>query len=291
MRVPAKVNLHLGVGPLRTDGYHEVATVFCAVSLYDDIVAESSETLRLTVDGEGAHLPTDQGNLAYRAASLLASETGVKPEVSLHIHKQIPVAAGLAGGSADAAGTLLACNELWKTGLTVDELAGLASTLGSDVAFPLYGGVALGAGRGEILTPVAADVDLRLVLAISHQGLSTPAVYAELDRLRGDAATTESASDPEGIVAALRRGDVGAVAELLCNDMQSASLSLRHTLANVLELGGGASGLVSGSGPTIFFLARSADEEHHLVAALAPHCRRTLVVTAPVPGAQLSYTP
>ncbi len=155
VRAPAKVNLHLGVGPLRPDGYHDLVTVFHAVDLTDEIVARPADRLEICVAGEGsADLPTDEGNLAWRAAALLAEHAGVAPRVRLEITKSIPVAGGMAGGSADAAAALVACAALWGTGTPRTVLAELAARLGSDVAFPLFGGTALGTGRGEVLTPV-----------------------------------------------------------------------------------------------------------------------------------------
>ncbi|MDI1290032.1 MAG: 4-(cytidine 5'-diphospho)-2-C-methyl-D-erythritol kinase, partial [bacterium] len=152
VRVPAKVNLQLSVGPLRADGFHGLATVFQAVNLTDEIVARprADSGISLTMSGEGeGTIPLDSGNLAYRAAELLAVHAGIEPSVDLHIHKTIPIAGGMAGGSADAAGALVACDALWRLATPREELMELAAELGSDVPFALHGGTAIGTGRGE----------------------------------------------------------------------------------------------------------------------------------------------
>ncbi|MBT8225324.1 MAG: 4-(cytidine 5'-diphospho)-2-C-methyl-D-erythritol kinase, partial [Dactylosporangium sp.] len=188
--VPGKINLYLGVGPRREDGYHELTTVYSAISLYDEITAtaggEDGAPGSLTIDGEGAgSLPLDRGNLAVRAAESLAALIGADPRVRLRLRKRIPVAGGLAGGSADAAATLVACDGLWDGGLPLAKLASLAADLGSDVPFLLYGGTAVGTGRGEVIEPVPGGGQTRhWAVAVASGGLSTPAVYAELDRLR-----------------------------------------------------------------------------------------------------------
>ena len=182
VRAPAKVNLHLSVGASRADGFHELVTVFHAISLYDEVTATPAHDLSLRIRGEGeGTLPDDDDNLVIRAARLLAARTGVDAACRLELVKKIPVAAGLAGGSADAAATLVACDSLWGTGLGRAELLELAAELGSDVGFGLTGGTALGTGRGERLTPVLAAGRWHWVLAIADDGLSTPQVYAELE--------------------------------------------------------------------------------------------------------------
>lgn len=190
VRVPAKVNLHLGVGPLRRDGYHELNTIYHAISIYDELTARRGDTLALTMEGEGTgELALDDTNLVIRAAHALAGYAGVLPHARLHLRKQIPLAGGLAGGSADAAAALVACDALWGTGLSRDELAGIAADLGSDVPFLIYGGTALGTGRGEAISPVLArPTSWHWVVAIADGGLSTPAAYRELDRLRDSGA-------------------------------------------------------------------------------------------------------
>ena len=294
VRVPAKVTLHLSVGPARADGYHELVTVFHAVSLWDDVVATSTREpgITLTIEGEGAGVvPVDATNLAWRAADLLARRVGLQPAVSLHLRKGIPVAGGMAGGSADAAGTLLACDALWDLGRPRSELMALAAELGSDVPFALHGGTAIGTGRGEQLTPVLGRGSFHWVFALAAGGLSTPAVYAECDRLRGD----EEVSDPyvsDLLMQALRAGDGLLLGKALHNDLQTPALSLRPALRQVLEVGeeyGALGGIVSGSGPTCAFLV--ADEESALDLAVAltasGTCRTVKRATGPVHGARV----
>ena len=295
VRVPAKVNLQLSVGPLRSDGFHELATVFQAVGLYDEVVARPNDGpgVALTVSGEGeGHLPLDDENLAYRAAVLLAEHTGVEPRVALHIHKSIPVAGGMAGGSADAAATLLACDTLWRQSTPRDELMALAGELGSDVPFALHGGTAIGTGRGRVSLrscPVAPSTGC----SPSPRGaLSTPAVYRECDRLRGGRKVPEPyVSDM--LMQAMRAGDAVLLGKALHNDLQAAALSLRPALRQVLEVGedfGALGGLVSGSGPTCAFVAR--DDEHALDIAVALTasgvCRTVRRAVGPVVGARVT---
>jgi 4-diphosphocytidyl-2-C-methyl-D-erythritol kinase len=292
VRVPAKVNLHLSVGPLGEDGYHELVTVFHAVSLHDEVTATPARDLSLGITGEGAgELPLDERNLAWRAAVLLAEKAGVPPAVRLDVSKGIPVAGGLAGGSADAAATLVACDALWQTGLERADLLELAAQLGADVAFSLTGGTALGTGRGERLTPVLAAGRWHWVLAVAGDGLSTPKVYGELDRLR-DELELPAAGEPDRLINALRVHDPAALGELLANDLQAPALALRPELRRTLWVGtdlGAIGAIVSGSGPTCAFLSRSREAAVRLAAALAGAgvCRTVRVAHGPVPGARV----
>jgi 4-diphosphocytidyl-2-C-methyl-D-erythritol kinase len=296
VRVPAKINLHLAVGPLREDGYHELVTVFHAVALYDTVTATPARDLSIGLQGEGAsELPQGPDNLAWRAAVLLADRSGVAPTVRLDLVKGIPVAGGLAGGSADAAATLVACDALWGVGLDRAELIELAAELGSDVAFALAGGTALGTGRGERLTPVLAAGRWHWVFAISETGLPTPRVYAELDRMRV-AGDPPSSGEPDRLINALRSHDPGRLGGLLANDLQAAAISLRPDLRRTLRSGldlGALGGVVSGSGPTCAFLARSREAAVRLAASLAGAgvCRTVRVAHGPVPGARISPEP
>lgn len=292
VRASAKVNLHLAVGALRPDGFHDLTTVFHAVDLHDDVEATPGEGTTVTVTGEGAEsVPLDGENLAVQAARLLAEHVGRKADVALAITKGIPVAGGCAGGSADAAATLVACDALWGTGLTRTGLASLAARLGSDVPFALHGGTALGTGRGERLTPVLARFSTSWVLALADGGLSTPDVYRELDRQRGSGPVAV-ASEPSAVLAALRAGDPVALGHALTNDLQAPALSLAPQLRRLLETGrelGALGCLVSGSGPTVAMLARDADAADSLAAALAGYgvCRAVRRADGPAPGARI----
>jgi 4-diphosphocytidyl-2-C-methyl-D-erythritol kinase len=294
VRVPAKINLHLGVGPLRPDGYHEVTTVYHAVGLFDEISARSADTLALTMDGGGAgELALDSTNLVIRAVHALAEATGRDPHARLHLRKQIPLAAGLAGGSADAAATLVACDALWGTGMSRDDLATVAAEVGSDVPFLVLGGTALGLGRGERVSPVLApNRAWHWVLALADGGLSTPDVYRELDRLRSSGEAPDPAGTADGILAALRQRDATVLAASLVNDLQAAALSLRPSLRDTLADGveaGGLAGIVSGSGPTCAFLCRDAASAEAVAKALEESrtCRAVRTATGPVAGARL----
>jgi 4-diphosphocytidyl-2-C-methyl-D-erythritol kinase len=294
VRVPAKVNLQLSVGPVRPDGYHELATVFQAVSVFDEITARSraDEGITLSISGEGeGQLPADGDNLAFRAAEALAEFFGIAPAVDMHIRKSIPVAGGMAGGSADAAAALVACDALWRLGASKDELAEIAANLGADVPFALHGGTAIGTGKGENLMPVLSRGSIHWVFALADGGLSTPAVYAECDRLR----FTRSAPEPyvsDMLLQAIRAGDPVLLGKCLHNDLQAAAVSLRPGLHQVLEVGddlGALGGLVSGSGPTCAFVART--EEHALDIAVgltaSGVCRTVKRASGPVAGAKV----
>ena len=296
VRVPAKVNLQLAVGPVRADGYHDLVTVFHAVSLFDEVTVSPAARDSVTVTGEGAgQVPADDSNLAVLAARAVAEVSGPAsrevPGLAIRIRKRIPVAAGLAGGSADAAATLVACNELWRSGLGQPELAELAASIGSDVAFTLTGGTAVGMGRGEQVTPALTSGNYHWVLAFAHGGLSTAEVYAAHDRI--------CAAGPDGgqrpaldtaLMTALRSGDAAGLGPLLANDLEPAAISLRPELRRTLAAGvefGALGAMVCGSGPTCAFLARSARHARDLAVALAGAgvCRTVARVTGPAAGA------
>ena len=292
VRVPGKVNLYLGVGDRRADGYHELTTVFHAVSLADDVTVRAADILSLRVHGEGAgEVPADARNLAWQAAELMAEHVGRAPDVEITIDKSIPVAGGMAGGSADAAAVLVGINALWELGVPRRDLHAIAARLGSDVPFALHGGTALGTGRGEELTTVLARNTFHWVLAFGAGGLSTAAVYAEIDRLRAAGAPPQLA-DPEPLLTALSSGDPHELAPLLGNDLQPASLSLEPNLRRTLRAGaesGALAGIVSGSGPTCAFLCASAEAAVQVSAELAGAgvCRTVRVASGPVNGARV----
>ena len=300
VRVPAKINLQLAVGPLRPDGYHGLVTVFHAIGLFDMITVTAAAADSVTVTGEGAgQVPADGDNLALRAVralrAVVAAQAG--PEVAVTINKRIPVAAGLAGGSADAAAALVACNELWRAGLSQRELCEVAAGVGSDVAFALLGGTAVGRGRGERLTPALMPAArYHWVLAFADGTLSTPEVYGTLDRLRaanGGVGDPGKVAEPElstELMAALRAGDLERLGRSLSNDLQAPAISLFPALRKTLDVGrefGALGALVSGSGPTCLFLARDARQATDLAVALsgAGVCRTVTRASGPVPGA------
>ncbi len=272
-RVPGKVNLQLSVGPLGSDGFHEVTTVFQAISLFDDVTVSegvSKSGVTISVTGQTAHgVPADASNLAIRAANLMIKEYEIPADLEIKLKKEIPVAGGMAGGSADAAGVIVGLDSFYELGLSRDEMEKIAAQIGSDVPFSISGGVAIGTGRGDQITPALAKGNYTWVLALSNQGLSTPAVYQECDRLR-EGLSIASPQVSEVLMQALRAGDAKALGKALSNDLQAAACSLRPALRLVLDVGidyGALGGIVSGSGPTVAFLV--SDEEHAMDLTVA----------------------
>ncbi|MBC7267298.1 MAG: 4-(cytidine 5'-diphospho)-2-C-methyl-D-erythritol kinase [Streptomyces sp.] len=296
VRVPAKVNVQLAVGAARPDGFHDLANVFLAVGLYDEITvtpAGPGTGVRVTCDGPDAALvPLDGTNLAARAAEALAARYGRGPDVRVHIAKDIPVAGGMAGGSADGAGALVACDALWGTGASRAELLDICAGLGSDVPFSLIGGAALGTGRGEKLTALDVGGVFHWVFAMAERGLSTPAVFREFDRLaEGRDVPAPVASRP--LLDALAKGDPDALAAAVSNDLQPAALSLFPALADTLAAGtaaGALAALVSGSGPTTAFLARDPESAAKVADALrgSGTCRTVRTASGPARGATVT---
>lgn len=293
VRVAGKVNLALRSGHRRPDGYHSLANVFQAVSLFDEVEASWAEPGSFTVrviGEQAAKVPTDDTNLAVKAARLLAG-AAQKPSLGadLVIRKSIPVAGGMAGGSADAAGALLACAVLWDLDVSPDELRTFGAQLGADVPFCLAGGTALGTDRGDRLAPVLSRGNYHWVLAFSEGELSTPAVFEKFDELGLGADHLEA---PPELLNALVSGDVQALGRSLVNDLEPAALALRPQLAQVLEAGrdlGALAAMVSGSGPTVAFLAANEPDAVDLSAKLSGEgvCRAVKRVSGPVPGARL----
>lgn len=301
--MPAKVNLQLAVGPARPDGFHSLVTVFHAISLFDEVTVRPARRTSLAVTGEdAAAVPADHTNLAWQAVVALAAAAGRPTRdaaVTIDIRKRIPVAGGLAGGSADAAAALVACNELWRARLSTEELAQLGARLGSDVPFALLGGTAVGRGRGEELTRALAAGSYHWALAFGRGGLSTAQVYATCDRLRaGRGGSGDGPSGPAvpelstDLMAALRSGDPAAVGPLLSNDLQPAALSLQPELRRTIAAGreyGALGAIVSGSGPTCAFLARSPAHAREIAVALTGTgvCRAVARASGPAPGAAI----
>ena len=271
VRVPGKVNIYLGVGPREFSGYHELATIFQAVGIYDEVTVSPADSL--TISGLGAYsdrIPTGNTNLAWKAAQLVASACGEEPNIHIQIDKSIPIAAGMAGGSADAAATLLACDTYWNAGIPRDQIDAMAATLGSDVPFMLHGGCALGIGRGDVLSPVMIRGSFHWVFATFDEGLSTAQIYEKTDELRGLEFEVEP-EVPTELLSALARGDAPALGRLMHNDLQLAAIKYRPQLGRVLEQGidlGALGAVISGSGPTCAFLVRDESSAIDLVVAL-----------------------
>ena len=294
-RVPAKVNLQLSVGPLGSDGFHEVTTVFQAISLFDDVTVATAlegEGIKISISGQtSSGVPADSSNLAVKAAELMIKNYDLPADLIIKLKKEIPVAGGMAGGSADAAGVIVGLDSLFELGLSRDEMEIVGSKIGSDVPFSICGGVAIGTGRGDQITPALSKGSYNWVLALSGQGLSTPSVYQECDRLReGLSISTPLVSEP--LMQALRAGDAKALGKALTNELQPAACSLRPALRLVLDVGvdyGALGGIVSGSGPTVAFLV--SDDEHamDLTVALSASGVVSSVVraTGPAHGARI----
>ena len=271
VRVPGKVNVYLGVGPREFSGYHELATIFQAVGIYDEVTVSAADSLKIRGLGALAdQIPTDETNLAWKAEKQEPRPCGEDPNIHIQIDKSIPIAAGMAGGSADAAATLVACDTYWNAGIPRDQLDAMAATLGSDVPFMLHGGCALGVGRGDVLSPVMIRGSFHWVFATFDEGLSTAQIYEKTDELRG----LEFEAEPEvpsELLSALARGDAPALGRLLHNDLQLAATTSRPLLGRVLEQGidyGALGAIVSGSGPTCAFLVRDESSAIDLVVAL-----------------------
>ncbi len=293
VQVPGKVNLNLSVGPRRADGYHDLVTLFMAVSLYDHVTATPARRGRLTVEvsGEGADaVPTDMSNLALKAADLLRQRHGT-PGLGAHlaIEKRIPVAGGMAGGSADGAAALLACSVLWGLNLGQAELLDLAAELGSDVPFALLGGCALGTGRGEQLAPALCKGSYEWVFALSHGTVSTPAAFKDFDaHHQGD----HVLRTPARLMKALAAHNVDEVRHLLHNDLQQSAIRLCAGVDEVLDHGlemGGIASIVCGSGPTIAFLCADTEDAIELTVGLSTmqQVRAVHRAKGPAPGARV----
>ena len=292
VRAPAKINLHLGVGAPRADGFHPLVTVYQAVGLCDDVTVTPSPgwTLSVSVPDwiDPETVPVTGDNIIDRAAQLLAGHHGMAARAAVSVTKAIPVAGGMAGGSADAAAALVALDRLWRLDTPDDDLLALAAELGSDVPFALLGGTALGTGRGELVEPVPDPTTWWWVVVPSARGLSTPAVYRRFDELEPDA--PEEPVGADATLAALASGDPEVLAGALHNDLEDAALDLRPDLSDLLELGEGSGalrGMVSGSGPTCLFLAGEADSAREVAARLSEHHEVVLVTNGPVAGAHV----
>lgn len=297
VRAPAKINVYFEVGALQEDGYHDVASLYQAVSLYEDVTATESNDFSLEFSGsiDSSTLPVGDANLAMRAAKLLAAHTNYSGGVALTIEKHVPIAGGMGGGSADAAAALVACDALWQTHLPKEKLHALAAELGADVPFAMTGGTAVGTGRGDELSSALATGAFHWVLVLSGRGLSTPVVYQTLDSQRERrhldiAPPPQAPSVDTGVLQAIRLGDPQSLSGRLHNDLQPASLELAPELGELLEMGeqfGALAGIVSGSGPTLAFLASTAAEADALRDAFSARGVEALCATGPVPGARV----
>lgn len=294
VRVPGKINLQLSVGPLESDGYHELATVFHSVSIFDEVELSLREEKSISVQQKGKasdFFPTGEENIAYRAAQIMIERFKLTNGVDIKIKKEIPIAGGMAGGSADAGATIVAMDALFGLGLKRSEMESIGAELGADVPFTISGGTAIGTNHGEQITPVLARGNYNWVLAVSSTGLSTPSVYKECDRLRSGMDITRPHVS-ENLLKALNHGDTQALGKSLANDLQPAACSLRPALRLILDVGldyGALGAIVSGSGPTVAFLAENEEHALDLVVALTSSgvVGNVIRATGPVPGARV----
>jgi 4-diphosphocytidyl-2-C-methyl-D-erythritol kinase len=292
VRVPGKINLQLSVGPLQRDGYHELATVFQSVSLFDELTISETDSDGIEIAAIGkSTIPLGGENLAYKAAELMCNKFDIETGLLIKIKKEIPVAGGMAGGSANAGATIVGIDSLFSLGLKRDEMERIGSELGADVPFTISGGTAIGTGRGDQVTPVLSRGSYNWVLALSTSGLSTPAVYKECDRLR-EGLDISKPHVSDSLLQALTHGDAKALGKALSNDLQAAACSLKPALRLILDVGidyGALGGIVSGSGPTVAFLAESEDHALDLVVALTSSgvVGNVIRVAGPVPGARV----
>ena len=293
VRAAAKFNLHLGVGPVREDGFHPLATVYHAIGLYDDVTVSEAGRWEVALTAEDhialGEVPAGDDNIVVRAGKLLAAHHRIDRAARIEIHKGIPVAGGLAGGSADAAATLVALDRLWSLQTSDEDLLALAGQLGSDVPFALIGATAVGGGRGEIVEPLTDNGAWWWVAVGNEQGLSTPAVYRAFDELAGGEVPDPQV--PERLLMALEKGDPDLLAEALTNDLQAPALTLRPDLAQTFADGDEAGALavqLSGSGPTILMLCRDAAHAREVAGAMqAKAYDRVWTAPGPVAGAHV----
>ncbi|WP_371376339.1 4-(cytidine 5'-diphospho)-2-C-methyl-D-erythritol kinase [Sporomusa aerivorans] len=265
LKAYAKINLALDVLYKRSDGFHEVAMVMQAVSLCDTVSLTSYPgEIILTVSR--ADLPADASNLAYRAAALLKEYTGCRQGACITLDKQIPLAAGLAGGSADAAAVLKGLNILWDLGLSGEELSRLAARLGSDVPFCLCNGTMLATGRGEILSPLPPMPACYVVLAKPPVEVPTAWVYQQF---KADRVAVRP--DIAGMCKELEQGSLAGVAGKLANVLENVTIPAHPEIARIKECmleAGAMAALMSGSGPTVFGLAGSQDQAEVIASRL-----------------------
>jgi 4-diphosphocytidyl-2-C-methyl-D-erythritol kinase len=290
VRAAAKINLHLGVGAVREDGYHPLDTVYQAVSLYDDVTVAPAEEwsvrTRLASYLDDSVVPEPGANIVDAVGRLLAGDRD--PRARVEISKAIPVAGGMAGGSADAAAAMVALDRLWSLETPDEVLLALAAELGSDVPFALLGGSARGVGRGEQVSPLHDHGSYAWVIVPDEQGLSTPAVYRHFDKLSPNAPAEPRAATR--VLEALSFGDAGRLAIALHNDLEEAAIDLRPDLGTLVARGeseGALRGLVSGSGPTVVFLCESPEAAQVVASGLADEHPVTLLAHGPVAGAHL----
>ena len=272
----AKINLSLDILGTLPNGYHEVRMIMQSLQLHDTIILKTSDTPGITMTCSDSSLPVDERNLACRAAALFCDTYKISEGISLHLEKKIPVAAGLAGGSSDAAAVLRSLNEMYGCPATAEELAALGVTLGADVPYCLMLGTALSEGIGERLTPLPAAPDCHCLLVKPAAGASTKQIYTDYDALVQ--ATDIKHPDTDALLSALTAGDYSSLVSGLCNVLEPVTMRLVPEIAIIketLQTLGADGVLMSGSGPTVFALFSNLEkakraEAHFLTTEYAP---------------------
>jgi 4-diphosphocytidyl-2-C-methyl-D-erythritol kinase len=297
---PGKVNVFFNVGALGEDGFHEVASCYQALALREKVHIEHSGKLEISFHGNFAELsrekvPQDETNLVYRAAEILSNKRpNSNPQLlSFAIHKDVPIAGGMAGGSADAAAALMAINRLWSAGQD-NQLENLGVELGADVPFSLMGGTAIGLGRGEKLSRVETKKELHWVMSLSNLGLSTPDVYRKLDEIRlSQGLELKGISEPivpVELIEAVTKGDAESLAHLMQNDLEIAAIALRPELRQIIadgEIAGALRSMISGSGPTVAHLAKNRIDAEQIASRLTRMGHQIITTFSTDSGARL----
>ncbi|NWK72506.1 4-(cytidine 5'-diphospho)-2-C-methyl-D-erythritol kinase [Bacillus paramycoides] len=275
VKAPAKINLSLDVLGKRQDGYHEVKMIMTTIDLADRLELTELVEDRIEILSHNRYVPDDQRNLAYQAAKLLKEKFNVKKGVSITIEKTIPVAAGLAGGSSDAAATLRGLNKLWNLGLTIDELAGLGAEIGSDVSFCVYGGTAIATGRGEKIEHIKTPPSCWVILAKPHIGVSTADVYGNLKLNR------VTHPNVDKMVEVINHGDYKGICNTVGNVLEDVTFAMHPEVARIkaqMKRFGADAVLMSGSGPTVFGLVHHDSRMHRIYNGLKGFCEQVYAV-------------
>ncbi len=276
VKAPAKINLTLDALYKRPDGYHELEMVMTTVDLYDRIDLYARDDSIITLESSSGFVPQDERNLAYRAAVLLREKAGIKRGLHIYIDKHIPVAAGLAGGSSDAAAALRGLNQMWGLGLTLEELTVIGAEIGSDVPFCIYSKTALAKGRGEILTPLSNLPACWVVLAKPDHGVSTADVFKHLqvDKIDKHPQTGK-------MIDALERQDYESIVKYLGNVLEPVTMQMHGSVKKLkekMQLFGADGVLMSGSGPTVFGLVKQEYKAKRIVNSLKGFCQQVFAV-------------
>lgn len=266
IKAMAKVNLGLDVLRRRENGYHDVKMIMQTVNIYDTLTLSKKEDAQIVITTNTGELPLNEDNLIYKAAKLLFERTGKEAGVSIHLDKQIPIAAGMAGGSTDAAATLLGLNELYDLGLNKEELAEIGVKIGADVPYCIYGGTCLSEGIGEVLTKLPDTPDCYVVVAKPGIGVSTKYVYENLH-----IETVKDHPDIDGMIEAIREGSLDGVVKKMENVLETVTIKRYpeiETMKNCLMENGAENALMSGSGPTVFGIFKEENIAKHALFKL-----------------------